>query len=79
MKLNNLTPTDRIERFQGSPARLWTGTTDAGVPVHVWVHSISPQTHDPSALAVFETALKHLPVVRELVSFDHRMVASDEF
>lgn len=74
MKLLDLTPTDRIESFQGSPARLWTGKTDAGVEVHVWVHAIQPQTHDPAQLAAFERDLKSLPVVRELVSFDHRMV-----
>ena len=72
MKLTDLIPTDRIEQFQGSPARLWTGRTDAGVEVHVWVHAIQPQTHDAQQLAAFDAAMRELPFRRQLVSFDHR-------
>lgn len=74
MKLT-LAPTDRMETIEGAPCRLWEGVTDAGTPVHVWVRCVSPQTHDPAALAVFDAELKALPPVRrELVSFDYRFV-----
>ena len=75
MKLT-LTPTDKFETFDGKPMRLWKGETEAGVPVHAWIHAVSPQTHDATQLAAFDAELKALPPVRrQLVSFDYRMVA----
>ena len=53
MKLT-LTPTDKIETLDGKPARLWTGETEAGVPVHAWIYAVSPQTHDAAQLAAFD-------------------------
>ena len=75
MKLT-IEPTDRIETFDGAPCRIWTGRTESGVEVILCVRALSPQTHDPEALAVFDRELKAMPPVRkELVSFDYRMVA----
>lgn len=34
--------------------RKWSGMTDAGVPIHAYVATISPQTHDEADLAAFE-------------------------
>ena len=74
MKLT-ITPTDRIETIEGVPCRRWEGITDRGTPVHVRVRCLSPQTHDETAVAVFDAELKALPPVRrELVSFDFRFV-----
>lgn len=73
MKLT-LEPTDRFERINGEPHRIWTGTTDQGVPVHAYIRAVSPQTHDPEAIAVFDRELKALPEPRrELVSYDLRL------
>ena len=72
MKLN-LEPTGRIETVEGTPCRIWTGTTDGGVPVHAYIAVIQPQTHDPDAIATFEAALEEVPYERHLVSFDLRM------
>lgn len=67
MRLANLVPTDRIEQIDGAPARLWTGETDKGVPVHVYVRCISPQTHDEAINAEFERELLSLPEPRRSV------------
>ncbi len=32
-----LEPTDCIQTIEGAPCRLWTGTTDGGVPVHAFI------------------------------------------
>lgn len=63
MKLH-LDPTDRIETVQGTPCRLWAGTTGTGVPVHCWIAIVQPQTHDSSLLAAFDAELKALPAMR---------------
>lgn len=70
-----LEPTDRIERVEGTPCRVWTGTTEAGTPVLAWIAILQPQTHDPDQLAAFDAALRDMPYRRELVSFDYRMVS----
>ena len=70
----SLAPTDRIERVEGTPCRVWIGTTEAGTPVHVWIAIVQPQTHDPAQLAAFEAALRDMPYRRQLVSVDHRMI-----
>lgn len=73
MKLT-IEPTDRFESVNGQPHRIWKGTNEAGTPVHVYVRTIQPQTHDAAALEVFDRELKALPPPRrELVSFDLRM------
>lgn len=73
MKLT-LEPTDRIERVEGTPCRIWSGTTECGTPVLAYVAVLQPQTHDPNELAAFEAELREMPYRRELVSFDLRMV-----
>lgn len=70
-----LQPTGDFERVEGTPCRVWTGETDAGVPIKAWVAIVQPQTHDEAQLAAFEATLKEMPYRRELVSFDHRMVS----
>jgi hypothetical protein len=68
-----LKPTDRIQTIEGTPCRLWEGTTEKGVPVHAYIRCVSPQTHDAEAIAVFDAELKALPPARrEAVSFDMR-------
>lgn len=56
------------------PARIWTGTTESGIPIKAWIALIQPQTHDETALAEFAREMKEVPASRELVSFDIRMV-----
>ena len=73
MKLT-LEPTNRIEHINGQPHRVWTGRSDNGVPVHVWIAAVSPQTHDPEANALFERELKALPQPRTLVIIDRRLI-----
>jgi len=68
-------PTDKIQNVDGAPCRLWTGAPDKGVPVHVYVRCVSPQTHDAAALADFERELQALPPARrEAVTFDLRFL-----
>lgn len=74
MKLT-LEPTAKIDHINGQPHRVWTGTTDQGVPVHAWIAAVSPQTHDPEANALFDRELKALPQPRQLVTIDYRMIA----
>lgn len=70
-----LEATGTIDTIQGTiPARIWTGTTEAGVPVKAWIAVIQPQTDDEKLLADFTGELRLMPVMRELVSFDIRMV-----
>ena len=56
-----LESTDRVVEIEfggkAIPGRLWEGKTDAGVAVQAFIIRISPQTHDPAALAVFEREL----------------------
>lgn len=74
MKLT-LTPTATVDTVGGTiPARIWEGTTDAGVPVKAWIAIIQPQTADEALLAAFGDALKEVPAKRELTSFDIRLV-----
>lgn len=72
MKLT-LEPTGQIETVKGTLARVWTGATDAGVPVKVWIACVQPQTADAGQLAAFEAALTAMPYERRLVAFDIRM------
>lgn len=73
MKLT-LEPTDRIESVQGTPCRVWKGTTEEGTEILAWIATVQPQTQDPEQLAAFERALRNVPYRRELVSFDLRML-----
>jgi hypothetical protein len=74
MKLT-LTPTATIDTVGGTiPARIWEGTTDAGVPVKAWIAVLQPQTHNEALLAEFNRELKEVPAKRELTSFDIRLV-----
>lgn len=68
-------PTKTIDTIEGAPCRLWTGETDKGVPVHVYVRCLSARTHDGEALADFDRELQALPTMeRQPVSFDIRLV-----
>ena len=67
--------TATVDTIHGQiPAHIWEGTTDAGVPVKVWVAVVQPQTHDEALLAEFAKALKEVPAKRELSTFDIRLV-----
>jgi hypothetical protein len=55
-------------------ARIWTGTTESGIPVKAWVALIQPQTHDEAVAAEFASELREVPASLELVSFDIRLV-----
>lgn len=67
--------TDKFESVNGEQHRVWQGATDKGVPVLVYVRTLSPQTHDETMLADFDRELKALPPPRRtLVSFDMRIV-----
>ena len=69
-----LEPTDRIQTVDGSPARVWRGSTETGIPVEAFIRAVSPQTHDPEANALFDRELQALPPARrELVSYDLRL------
>lgn len=72
MKLS-LEPTGIIETVRGTPCRLWTGRSEDGTPVHAYIATLQPQTHDPERLAAFAAALEEVPLVRQLVCFDIRM------
>jgi hypothetical protein len=63
MKLT-IESTGTIEDVDGIPCRVWEGTSDHGVPVKAWIRTVSPQTHDPEALAAFERELLPQTVVR---------------
>jgi hypothetical protein len=70
-----LTPTDRIEQVDGRPHRVWTGTSDKGVPVEAWIRLVQPQTHDGDALAEFDRELRALPEPRRTaVIYDMRFI-----
>ena len=60
MKLT-IESTATILRIDGTEHRLWTGTDAHGTPVHVFVRTISPQTHDLEALARFDAEFSALP------------------
>ncbi len=74
MKLT-LEPTPTIQSIDGTPCRLWTGTTETGIPVHAYIRCVSPQTHDAEAKAQFGRELRELPVPRRSgMSFDIRFI-----
>jgi hypothetical protein len=69
-----LDATDTVDTIDGKiQARIWQGTTDAGVAVKAWIVVIQPQTHDLESLAAFDAELKLIPAARRLVSFDLRL------
>ncbi len=53
-----ISSTEQLVTLNGVPARIWEGRTDSGTPVRCFVTRISPQTHDPVALAAFEAELQ---------------------
>lgn len=72
MKLT-LEPTAEIASVDGAPARVWKGTSDAGVEVKAWIRCVQAQTDDEAKLKAFDVALQALPQPKhELVSFDMR-------
>ena len=50
--------TNVIVAVDGVPARVWEGKTESGVPVHVFVTRISPQSNEKSDIAIFEKELQ---------------------
>ncbi|GJD92873.1 hypothetical protein [Methylobacterium iners] len=64
MKLT-LEPTGQLELVQGTPCRVWSGTTDTGLQVLAWVATVQPQTHDLGKLMAFEEELIEMPYRRE--------------
>ena len=75
MKLT-LEPTAEFELVDGVACRVWTGTSDGGVPVKAWISCVSPQTHEEGAQASFGAALRELPPpARDPVCFDVRFIA----
>lgn len=65
-----------LEMFEGVQCRRWEGVTDKGVPVHAWIRSVSPQTHDPDVNAEFARDLQeHCGTYeRQVVMFDMILV-----
>lgn len=64
-----------LEMVEGVQCRRWEGVTDKGVPVHVWIRMVSPQTHDQEVIAGFTRELEEqLKYERHLVMFDLRLV-----
>lgn len=45
--------TTKIVEFNGVPARLWEGKTDAGIPVHCFITRIAVDKDDEAANAEF--------------------------
>jgi len=72
MKLT-IEPTDEFVKIEGASCRIWTGEDEAGTPVHVYVRTVSPQTHDKDRLEAFDAALKALPQM-EPGAIDYRFV-----
>jgi len=57
-------PTEKLTTYNGAPARLWKGTTDGGIEVHVFVTGLAvPLTADASA---FERELRETAPPTEL-------------
>jgi hypothetical protein len=50
--------TSKIVEMNGIECRLWEGVSEAGVPVHVFIPRVTPQTLEPAALAQFDTELR---------------------
>lgn len=66
--------TSTVDSVQGKIlARIWSGTTESGVPVKAWIAVIQPQTHDEAALTQFARELREVHASRELTSFDIRL------
>lgn len=54
--------TDRIVTVNGVPARVWTGQTESGVPVHCYITRIGvPEGRPAEDYAQFERELKAQP------------------
>lgn len=60
-------PTPEFQQIEGQPHRVWEGTTDKGVPVHVYVRAVEARTHDEAELKVFELELRALPPAQKQV------------
>jgi hypothetical protein len=75
MKLT-IEPTAELMQIDGVPCRRWEGTDEAGTPVHVFVRTLSPQTHDEDRLREFDEQLKALPPLRVAgMTIDYRFIA----
>jgi len=65
--------TEKIVELDGVPARVWDGKTDSGIPVHVFVTRISPQTHEN--IEQFEAELKEQKVPSaSIASYPMRLI-----
>jgi hypothetical protein len=61
MKITVENTDEIIEVDDGVQARVWVGATEAGIAVQALIVTVSPQTTDPLALAVFERELQERP------------------
>lgn len=62
-----LEPTDRIVTLDGVPARVWQGTTDAGVEVHCFITRIAVPTDKADECERFSAELKETAAPRPSV------------
>lgn len=67
-----ITPTGRFTSVEGTRCRIWTGTTDKGVPCELMIAFVQVKCDEDNA--EFERALREIKAEPELVSFDYRMV-----
>jgi hypothetical protein len=67
-----LEPTGRFDTVEGVRCRIWTGMTESGAKLTAYIPFV--KVHRDEDNTEFEKALSEVKVVRELVSFDYRMV-----
>ena len=58
-----------VDVDDGVVVRRWEGATEGGIPVIALVSRVSPQTHDPAALAQFAAELRDAPPPAEATGF----------
>lgn len=57
MKLN-LESTTKIIELNGTPARIWEGTTESGIKIHAFIHRVAVDKNEaPDALQKFRDEL----------------------
>jgi hypothetical protein len=66
-----IAPTGQFESVNGLRCRIWRGHTESGMEIHAYVAVVrTPANKCPE----LEQALKEVQGVRELVSFDLRLL-----
>lgn len=67
-----LTSTEKVVQFEGSPARIWEGTTESGIKVHAYIRSIACNRESDSS--DFEKDLiQHDPPSAEIAAIPMRL------